>query len=261
MCKKLCFIVAALAAVLLNCTASAEEENLSVSCKLSFWGIDRTLPLQSNEPLPVWLDIQGLRTKNTIALFDLNITLEQDGTVIGGYSEQQIAILDSGSSTGTVNQQVFPPQKPGKYVLKVTIKSNYNKGTASCQIPVEIVEDRDIRLIDLCFIQGSGLPKYPIFMEGTPIIISYRLPEIQSNNSLTMGVFIDDDSKPIISGTAYSDKQLQSYANAFAVNGTGKHKITIKVHDAQGKSVQYVMPLFIVPKSTFEDAAPTAPAE
>ena len=261
--RKYCFIVAVLAVVLLNGVTSAEEENLSISGKLITFpgiGIDRTLPLQSNELIQLHFDVHGLRARNFDVMCDLCIVLEQEGSVIDMLTERMRFYSASDTSRTITAEYAFPPQKPGKYTAKATLRSEYNEETVSCQIPIEVVEDRDLRLFEVCFLASPRKPRYPVFLEGEPVIVLYTT-QTSGDNPLTVEFFWDDESRPVIHDEIRLSNRLQPISRTIAVNGTGKHKVTIKAHDAQGRSVQYVMPLFIVPKSTFEDAAPTAPAE
>ena len=245
----LCIIT--LASIILQSVVFAEE-GFQVSCShVQCPGIVRTQPLFSDEPIWLQLDIQGIQARESILSYEVYAVLKTEGKEITSYC-QKANVNTVSNKSDILYLLEFPCQSAGKYVVEIKVTSKYNESPAACQIPIEIKTSDSLHLKELSFVSVFRRPIYPVYYEKEVVYLACILPNIETDNNISIDIFIDNTSNRAVHNEISSNMQRRSAVWVLSIANPGKHEIIVIVKDSKDNEVQYKLPLVIQPSNKFE---------
>lgn len=222
--------------------SSAEELSISITPVFgSYWS--RTMPWTSEEKVVVQCDISGLgANEKNENIYHIKTSLLQDGNVVSSKSQQ---CTWSNGKLSTIF--FFGPLNAGNYSIQISVDDNISGKTIVKEMPFEIGDGKDFRLLYLTFfdlIERRPLP--PVCFVEQPVSIACVCSSaVQEGDDVSITVFDKESSKVL--GTYHAERPHSIFYVAFQLSKLGKNVLLVKAVDkTKNLEVEYEIPVFVV---------------
>lgn len=222
--------------------SSAEELAISITPVFDSYLL-RTMPWTSEEKVMVQCDISGLEANEKKEnIHHLKMSLLQDGEVLVSKSQQ------SAWSNGKLTVVFFfGPLNSGNYSVQISVDDKISGKTAVKEMPFEIGDEKDFRLLYLTFFDPmKKYPLPPVCFAHQPVSVACACSStVQEGDDVSITVF-DKESSEVL-GTYHAELPHSMFYVTFQLSKPGKNVLLVKAVDkTKNLEVEYELPVFVV---------------